>query len=73
MMAGDIYRYQDCLFEVHRYLGPCPVDEDYEPIEDIPDSFWPIWASFSAISKEDRKEFLVQEDCSHFLVERDKE
>jgi len=58
-----IYKYKDCLFEVHYYCGPWPIDSEGEllPLPDESDSFWDLFEEWDAL--EDKEDYRVGGGC----------
>lgn len=55
------YRYGGFLFEVHPYLGPCPVDLKGNPTNKRPPrGFWKMWETFEGLRQSERDNYAVQ-------------
>jgi hypothetical protein len=63
---ANIYKYpfqgKEYYLEWHNYMGPMPVGKKtLDPIKTIPKGFWKMVGEFSALSKEDRKKYLISD------------
>lgn len=57
--GGPVYRFEGWLFEVHRYVGPHPLNKNGDPRATPPGrKFWKMWDRFSALSKSEQKQYL---------------
>jgi hypothetical protein len=52
------YRFDGIFFEVHRYFGPYPLNNDGDP-RGIPPGrrFWRMWEKFSKLSPADKEKY----------------
>ena len=55
-----VYRFEGVEFEVHSWFGPCPLTPDGEPVECVPEDFWPLWERFKALPVADQERFCSQ-------------
>ena len=46
-VGGTVYRFKGYLFEVHRYVGPLPLNKrTHDPRSTVPAGFWEMWDRF---------------------------
>jgi len=49
------YLFKGCLFEVHNYCGPTPLNKYSNPKSIINDSFWSLYKQFDKLTKEEKE------------------
>jgi hypothetical protein len=59
MCGPRMYEYKGTKFEWHSYCGPHPIDDDLEPLDDIPDEFWDMIGEFQKLSDEEKEKYLI--------------
>ena len=55
-----LYDFGGFVFEIHRYLGPCPLRRDNHEPRKIPAGFWPVWERFDDLAADEREKYRVE-------------
>lgn len=59
-VGGPGYLFQGYFFEVHRYIGPWPLNKlTHDPCINIPAGFWEMWSRFEQLSATERAVYAV--------------
>lgn len=61
-----VYKYKDCVFEFHSYMGPCPLTKKGDPFKRIPNKFWKLWDEFDSLSEEEKDKYFIGGGCRYF-------
>ena len=59
---AKVYRYKQCTFEWHNYLGPLPLNRyTLEPrnVHSIGYRYWASIGKFNSLNKEEKEKFRV--------------
>lgn len=55
-----IYKFEGTTFEFHHFCGPCPLNEDGDPIEPIPEDFWNLFDRWNKLTQEEKEKTQTQ-------------
>ena len=65
--SSPIFKYEMWTFEIHSFCGPCPLNDDFDPIESIKPEFWEMIERFNLLSKKEREKCKIHTGgCQQF-------